>query len=347
MKALVLGLVVALGAAGCAGPAAKQAANKTPAAHKKPVIAPPEVAKNAQGEACPPGPPEFNRKIAQQAKANARDHGFLWRITRNGHSSYLYGTMHVSKPAWMFPGPKVSAALRQSDTVALELDILDPKMQEDMQHLDFKGGAQSLPAAMQARLRQQAEALCVPYASLVGLPAELQLAELSLAFASKDGLYPQFAIDGVLAALGHAAHQRVVSLETPALQLHALMLPNHRELLSYVDDSLDEMETKRGRVLFERMARAWEKSDYAEMGSFRKWCQCVRTPIERESLRRLLNGRNPRMAAKIDALHRKGARVFTAVGSLHMFGKVGLPALMKKKGYKVERIDLASDKGAH
>lgn len=337
-----LAVVMVLGAAGCAGPAAKP----PPAVRTKPVIAPPEVAKNPQGEACPPGPPKFNREIAQQAKAHARDHGFLWRITKHGHSSYLYGTMHVSKPAWMFPGPRVTKALRHADTVALELDILDPRIQREMQQLDAGLKPESLPARLRARLRKQAETLCVPYASLKDMPAEIQLAELSLAFASKDGLYPQFAIDGVLAALGHAAKQHVVSLETPALQIHTLMMPNHRDLLGYVDDSLDELEHKRGRALFERMATAWAQSDYATMASYPKWCECLRTPIERKVMRRMLNARNPAMAAKIDAMHRRGRRVFAAVGSLHMFGKIGLPALMKKKGYKVERITLATDKAA-
>ena len=52
----------------------------------------------------------------------------------------------------------------------------------------------------------------------------------------------------------------------------------------------------------------------------------------------MLDERNPLMADKIDALHAGGQSVFTAVGSLHMIGPQGLPTLMAKRGYRVERV---------
>ena len=60
---------------------------------------------------------------------SAKDHGFLWRVARDGRSSYLYGTIHAAKAEWMFPGPLTLAALAASDTLALELDVLDPDVQ--------------------------------------------------------------------------------------------------------------------------------------------------------------------------------------------------------------------------
>ena len=53
---------------------------------------------------------------------------------------------------------------------------------------------------------------------------------------------------------------------------------------------------------------------------------------------RLLDARNPGLAERIDALHTSGQRVFAAVGSLHMIGRTGLPALLARRGYTVERI---------
>ena len=43
-----------------------------------------------------------------------------------GRTSWLYGTVHVARLPWMFPGPAVVKALNASRTVALELDMLDP-----------------------------------------------------------------------------------------------------------------------------------------------------------------------------------------------------------------------------
>ena len=52
----------------------------------------------------------------------------------------------------------------------------------------------------------------------------------------------------------------------------------------------------------------------------------------------MLDARNPGMAAGIAALHESGQKVFAAVGSLHMIGPSGLPALMAHRGYRVEQI---------
>jgi uncharacterized protein YbaP (TraB family) len=57
-------------------------------------------------------------------------------------------------------------------------------------------------------------------------------------------------------------------------------------------------------------------------------------------MKHLLDDRNPNLAGRIDGLHSSGKKVFSAVGSLHMFGPSGLPALMSMRGYRVERVDM-------
>jgi uncharacterized protein YbaP (TraB family) len=84
----------------------------------------------------------------------------------------------------------------------------------------------------------------------------------------------------------------------------------------------------------------WADSDYDDMAHFDAWCECLDTESERNMLKRLNDERNPSMADRIDALHASGKQVFAAVGSMHMFGPKGLPALMEQRGYGVERVDL-------
>ncbi len=52
----------------------------------------------------------------------------------------------------------------------------------------------------------------------------------------------------------------------------------------------------------------------------------------------MLDDRNPAFAKHIDARHRAGQSVFAAVGGLHLLSKGGLPALMAKRGGRVERV---------
>lgn len=263
----------------------------------------------------------------------------MWRISKDGRTSFLYGTIHVAKFEWMFPGPSVMQALNAADAVALELDVMDA----DIQNRVARGMATSLntalPAGLVKRVRRQADSLCVPYDSIAGLSPELQITTLTVMAARGAGLDPAYAIDGVLAGIGHGANKKMVSLETPEAQLRMLQMKDEQETISFVQDSLDELEAGRTGTFLKRIAEVWADADYAEMERFNEWCDCLNTAIEREMMRRLLDDRNPGLADRIDALHRGGAQVFAAVGSLHMFGPLGLPALMEKRGYRVERVD--------
>jgi uncharacterized protein YbaP (TraB family) len=60
-------------------------------------------------------------------------------------------------------------------------------------------------------------------------------------------------------------------------------------------------------------------------------------PNEREAYARLVDGRNPGMVDAIERLH-ADLSVFVAVGSLHMVGPQGLPALLKARGFVVTRV---------
>lgn len=294
----------------------------------------------AAAETCPPAPEKPAPAMLQAAMRDARDHGFLWRITKGGHTSFLYGTIHVSKLDWMFPGPKVKQALNAADTVALEIDVLDEETRTRM----AKGMASlrsfALPDPLAKHMREQAAALCVPYDAIASYPPELQVSTLSIVSARWDGLDAAFAVDAILAGLAHGAKKNVVSLETPELQLKLLQMPDERETIALVQDDLDELATGRSRKMLRHIAKVWADSDYDDMAHFDAWCECLDTESERNMLKRLNDERNPSMADRIDALHASGKQVFAAVGSMHMFGPKGLPALMEQRGYGVERVDL-------
>jgi uncharacterized protein YbaP (TraB family) len=278
-------------------------------------------------------------EMIQAGMENASDRGFLWRITKDGRSSFLYGTIHVGKMEWVFPGPLVKQALRATDTVALELDDTDASIQERMAKGMESLRKTVLPAMLADRIRHQADLECVSYASIAKLSPELQIEVLTMMVGRRDGLDAAYAIDAALAEIGHGSKKNVVSLETPELQLSMLQMQTPQETVAFVQDGLNEMETGRTRSLLQRIARIWAGSDYAEMSHFFEWCDCLNTEIEREVMKRALDNRNPALADSIDTLHASGKRVFAAVGSLHMFGPVGLPALMKKLGYRVEQAD--------
>jgi uncharacterized protein YbaP (TraB family) len=286
--------------------------------------------------ACPSAPVKAlaPEQIAAGYKA-ARDHGFLWRITRQGHSSYLYGTIHAAQMAWMFPGPALAQVLRVSDTLALEMDVLDADIMGRLVR-GIRATSNPLPPALQQRLREHVRLACLPEQDTLGLIPEISVATLQAMAARRDGLEPAYGIDVVLSGWMHGGRKPVVSLETPELQIKALQMATPADTVSYVSESLDQLDTGLARQTLLRAAQAWADSDLDALAHYESWCDCMNTPRERADMARLLDDRNPAMAEAIAALHAGGHHVLAAVGSLHMVGPKGLPALLAQKGFVVE-----------
>jgi uncharacterized protein YbaP (TraB family) len=286
-------------------------------------------ASHAAAPSCPPPLPTEASTVA------GRDRGLLWRVTRDGRSSWLFGTLHVGKPAWRRFGPQVSAALRSSDVLALEIDPADPTLIET---LTEGTPTVALPDALQARLLQAYARACVAAESMASLHPVLQATTLTLLEARWLGLDPGFALEQLLASQARGAGRRVVSLESAAQQKAALVPGDAEEALAVVDQSLAQIEDQSGRRVLGRLAQAWEKGDLAALENFEAWCECATTEAEKVFMRKLNDDRNPQLADGIEAQHRQGRRVFAAVGALHMTGPQALPVLLRERGFKVERV---------
>ena len=297
---------------------------------------------SAAGQGAATCPPEARQPSPAQIEAgmkNARDRGFLWRATREGRTSYLYGTIHVGRAEWLFPGPEVLRAVRSSDTIALELDIMDPALMRRLQEGTAKKPDLALPEALSRRLKVQVQAACLPEEFVSATAPEMVATTLTVMSARKDGLDPAYGVDAVYASMARGLGKPVTSLETPELQLALLLGGTPAESLAAIDSALDDLESGKAAPLLARMARMWAAGQLGELEAYAKWCECLETEEDRLMMKKLLDERNPGLAKGIEAIHASGKSVFAAVGSLHMIGKVGLPALLAERGFKVERVD--------
>ena len=74
---------------------------------------------STQAQTCPPALQTPSAEQIQQAQRNIRNRGYLWKISKDNRSSYLYGTIHLGRFEWIFPGPNLRAALQAVDVLAL------------------------------------------------------------------------------------------------------------------------------------------------------------------------------------------------------------------------------------
>lgn len=293
------------------------------------------MALTALGHAAPAAPVCPPPLPVEASTAAERDRGLLWRATRDGRTSWLYGTLHVGKPAWRRFGPQVAAALRASDVLALEIDPSDPALLAALEELQPSA---LLPATLQARLDQAYQRACLAPDAMATLHPVLQATTLTVLEARWLGMDPGHAMEQLLVTQARANGRRVVSLETAAQQKAALVPDDPVEALAVLEQSLAQLEDRSARRVIERMAAAWERGDLAALEDYASWCECATTEADKAFMRKLNDERNGPLADGIVAQHRQGRRVFAAIGALHMTGAQSLPRLLEQHGFRVERV---------
>jgi uncharacterized protein YbaP (TraB family) len=287
---------------------------------------------------CPPVPKEPTQQQLAAGFRDAKDRGAMWTITKDGRTSYLYGTLHVGKMAWAFPGPKLLQALRETQLLALELDPTDPALQAEMQTASGQAGKIALSPADQARLDAQADAACVPREALRPMHPLMQGVTYTILSARRDGLDPAFGQEFTLVGFARAQQRPVLSLETVAAQMAVLLPRDAAAARVSFERALADLESGKSRTQLVHISEAWAKGDLDMLGSLEALCACQPTQEEREFSRLLNDERNPHLTLRIAEEHAKGRPILAAVGILHMTGPKAITTLLAQQGFEVRRV---------
>jgi uncharacterized protein YbaP (TraB family) len=291
----------------------------------------------AQGSnECPQPLAQPTPQQLQEAASRARDRGVLWRVSKDGRTHHLYGTIHVGTLDWMFPGPKLREAMMAAQVVALEIDPTDPSVQAAVARAGNMPRPE-LASALVERMKQQIERACLPPALHTAHPM-IQAITLILVEAMRANLRPEFAQELALAGFARARGVPVTSLETPERQIAALMPADPARIPTLMTRMLDQLEAGQSRRYLRRLTELWERGDLDELAGYERWCECVSTSEEKAMMAAINDDRNPQIADKITELHANGKVLLVAVGALHMTGPKSLTSLLTGRGFSVERV---------
>jgi uncharacterized protein len=295
------------------------------------------VAAKEAAPACPAPPTAPEAAKMQELAKNAKDRGFLWKIEKGGRTSFLYGTIHVNSLDWMMLGPKTMAVMRDIDTIAIELNPLEPEVQTALNNPEKLGiKVPPVDEKLKARFAEQFRRACAPAAMFENKAAIMQLTGIVMFDARFVGLEASYGTEMFLIGVAQATKKPLASLESAERQIRALMEGGAE--VGVVESALAQVETGKSRKMLSRMHAAWGAGNASDFDNIGTWCECMDTEADRKFLRQLNDDRNPDLAKGIDKLHSDGKRVFAAVGTLHMFGAKGLPKLLREMGYTVERV---------
>lgn len=278
------------------------------------------------------------------ASAWAVDRGALFKVTRAGHTQYLFGTMHVGLPEFYPLESRIVDAVRHASTLALEIDPAEPPAQMAAamvrQGMIVPAGAgyDRLDPDHLAKLDAALQQAGVDAASSRVLNPAMLAALISLSQYQKLGYRPDLSADAWLAQLARTGKTRVIALETVDSQLGEFKKLSSAEQWNFLDESVDnlasgeELEEARGLV------DAWSHADRAALDALASQAE-EDTSVSGKFMREvLLDGRNGALADKLAALIQRERHTVAAIGLLHLLGPRGVPALLQAKGYRVERV---------
>lgn len=272
------------------------------------------------------------------AKA-AQDKGLLWRLEKDGRTSWLLGTIHVNRVDTTVLGPRAMAALRQSDVVAPELNVLDPVVLTELLRA-LAEPLPELPDALRSRVNKVLQEGCHPQAHNSALISKrLLMPSLILSAGRAQGLFADLSVDSFILGSAQTLKKEIHALEDVAIQkkaMDAMAFGVHFE--SKLQETLTNIETGAVQRFLEKFHQVWLKGDVRALASYADWCGCMNTPEDVRVNRHINDDRNPALADGIARLHASGKSVFAAIGMLHMTGSSAVHELLSQKGFKVSFI---------
>lgn len=280
---------------------------------------------------------------ASTAAGAGQHRGTLYRVRYHGNTTYLFGTIHVGMPSFFPLEPQVMHAFTHARRLVVELD---PRKGADFQEALKRHGMypegdnleKHLSPATLARVKQSLQHADFPYDKAIRMKPWL-IANLLVALNLEGHGYRRG--DGTefhLLDLADKQKMPIEELESPDYQMSLFDDMPEREQEQYLLENMAEIDD--GQALKQDIALidAWAHANGDAIQSVLHDASSGKPTVADFTQRVLLDKRNPQMAAKIASLMQEDGSSFVAVGLLHLVGKGGVPALLKQKGYDVEKL---------
>jgi uncharacterized protein len=287
--------------------------------------------------------------LAKDVSANAsapmptaRQGGALFKVERGGHTTYLFGTIHVGQADFFPLAPPVMAALRQSSRIAIEIDASDTQavgqlIQQYALYPDDSASARDMPAALQQQVNALLEKYRMSATDVVRMKPWLLATVLTTVEYAGNGLHKEEGVDNYLSSYAQAQHKPLVGLESVEYQLSLLgnlSIPDqNRFLQDTVNDLQDPIRARKALAL----VALWRSGDLIGLETLLKEMTSDDTFSGKFVQRALLDGRNPALADAVEKLLHSANTTFAGIGMLHLVGDASVPTLLRQRGYIVQR----------
>lgn len=275
--------------------------------------------------------------------AQAQSTPLLYEVKSATTTVYLFGTIHVGARKLYPLSPQSEEAFSRSAVLALEADPTDQgalmaAMSSGLYRPPDSLRAHVAPALFQ-RLERVLPKVGLPIEYAQGMKPFLLAMTVAMIEVQRQGYDATLGLDVHFAKQARADGKGVVELESMAEQIELFAgLPMEAQE-GMLQVALDGIEDGTMAQELEAMVSAWAAGNAdAIHASARRELDGLPEGVAAMLYERVYDGRNRRMAAKIEGFLASGQVHFVAVGAGHLTGESGLPALLREKGFVVRRL---------
>ena len=281
----------------------------------------------------------------------------MWVVHGPKGTAYLLGSVHVLPKNVNWQTPEIVAAMKRANTFVFEVPMDEESWantKETMQKDVYLPVDLALPSFFDQEMRDDYRNVLFRIHgnpdALVYMRPWVAAAQLEGQADGGDTVKGLSADEGVDNKIYAAARARGVkqfrALETDALQIHLLTdNGNIEEGIAALRQTLKRLLVETGdKTRGQRLFDAWYKGDTKTLAALGPESPGM-TPVERKAM---FEDRNRSWVPEIVAMLKEKRTYFITVGAGHLVGKIGVPTLLREKGYKVDGPDLvaSTDTGA-
>jgi uncharacterized protein YbaP (TraB family) len=269
----------------------------------------------------------FAQSVASKSSDN---NALLWKISGHGlkKPSYIFGTLHIICQSDYVWTDSMQTALKESQKVAMEMDMDDPNLQTEMASGMTLANGKTLKDFYTPKEYAELDT----YATKNNIP--LQMLQNFKPFALMSFVYSKVipcmipsSYEGNIMDVAHQQNKDIVGLESASEQISVMESMSEDSTAKSVLDMLVNLDSF--KTQYNQMLSLYKTQSLPELYQL-----ILESPDYKDDLNTLLFDRNAKWIPEIETLA-KAQSTFIAVGAGHLWGDKGVISLLKKKGYTV------------
>ncbi|HTK79187.1 MAG TPA: TraB/GumN family protein [Rhizomicrobium sp.] len=264
-------------------------------------------------------------------------HPALWTVHGSGATVYLLGSIHVLAPQMQWHTPEIDKALNAADVFVFEIPMDDSQktaIQDFVRQNGLLPAGMALPSLLNEQARKDYRAALnlthVPPETLTPLRPWLALLMLNAGVVTQQHLSPAAGLDRQVYAIALKKDAPARAFETPEQQLKMLMPEDQSLEVQEFDAGLKELLKERSAP--QELIDAWARGDVKRLGRLMNSGFADNPKAEKI----LFEDRNRAWVTKLESMLNEKHVFFVTVGAGHLAGPKGVPAMLRREGYRVD-----------